>query len=172
MNSSKPRPKRVLVVDDDPSIVELLDLVLQDAGYEVITATSGREAIVLAVQERPDVVILDIVMPGLSGWETSDHLLSHEQTAGIPIIFLTARVRHEDQLRGWYAGCFDYITKPFEVDQLLGRVQQATNSTREELDRLREDLRRQRVVVLESADEEEGSLTLDVSDLPGRSSSA
>jgi DNA-binding response OmpR family regulator len=155
LNSAKARPKKVLVVDDDQSIVELLALVLQDAGYQVVTANDGREAIVQAIQERPDAVILDILMPGLDGWQVCDHLLSHEQTAGTPIIFLTARARSEDELRGWYAGCFDYITKPFEVDHLLKRVQVATESTREELERLRDELRRQHIAVLESAEEEE-----------------
>lgn len=158
--------KTVLVVDDDPSIVELLTLVLQDAGYHVLTAADGRSAIVEAVKGRPDVIILDIVMPGLNGWEASEHLLSHEQTASIPIIFLTARVRTEDQLRGWYAGCFDYITKPFEVDVLLKRVKLATEAPREEIQKLREDLRKQRVAVLEAGEEDHNEPASELSSRP------
>lgn len=166
-NSSNPgsRPKKVLVVDDDHSIVELLTLVLQDAGYEVVPAGDGHEAIVTAIQQRPDVIILDIVMPGLNGWEVSDHLLSHEQTASTPILFLTARVRTEDQLRGWYAGCFDYITKPFEVDQLLKQVRVATEYAPEEIRRMRDDLRRQRIAVL-SSDKDDSSPRSRISDHP------
>lgn len=164
MKPPKSQAKKVLVVDDDASIVELLTLVLQDADYEVISASNGREAIILAVQECPDVIILDIVMPGLNGWEACDHLLSHEQTANIPIIFLTARVRPEDQLRGWYAGCFDYITKPFEVDQLLARVHLATQAPPQELWRLRDDLRRQRVAILEAGEDEREDPRSDLSD--------
>jgi two-component system alkaline phosphatase synthesis response regulator PhoP len=169
---TKPQPKKkVLVADDDEHIVELLELVLQDAGYEVVTAQDGREAIVRAVQDRPDVIILDILMPGLDGWETCEHLLSHEQTASTPIIFLTARVRPEDQLRGWYAGCFDYITKPFEVDQLLRRIHEATESAPAEVVKLRDNLRRQRVAVLEAAEEEEDEDD-SASDTPRRTQSA
>jgi DNA-binding response OmpR family regulator len=159
VNSSQSQPKKVLVVDDEKSILELLVLVLQDAGYEVIAASDGREAIVRALQERPDVIILDILMPGLDGWETCDHLMSHEQTAGIPIIFLTARARPEDQLRGWYSGCFDYITKPFEVDQLLKRVEIATRASHEEIERARGELREQRVAVLESEESDDDHST-------------
>jgi DNA-binding response OmpR family regulator len=158
VNASKTDPrKRVLVVDDEQGILELLVMVLQDAGYEVSAASDGREAIVRALQERPDVIVLDILMPGLDGWQTCEHLLSHDQTASIPIIFLTARARTEDQLRGWHAGCFDYITKPFEVDELLARIASATSATRDEITRTRTELRQQRVAVLEAEDLDEKS---------------
>ena len=150
MNASNTDPqKRILVVDDEQSILELLVMVLQDAGYAVSAASDGREAIVRALQERPDVIILDILMPGLDGWQTCEHLLSHDQTASIPIIFLTARARSEDQLRGWHAGCFDYITKPFEVDELLRRVAAATASAAE-TELARAELRQERIVALEA----------------------
>lgn len=144
---------KVLVVDDDHSIVELLSLVLQDDGYEVVTAFNGREAIITALRENPNLIILDIMMPELDGWAVCEHLLSHEKTASTPIIFLTARVRSEDQLRGWYSGCFDYITKPFEVDQLLKQARSATESRPEEVARIREDLRRQKIAILQGDDE-------------------
>jgi DNA-binding response OmpR family regulator len=158
VNASKTDPrKKVLVVDDEQGILELLVMVLQDAGYDVSAASDGREAIVRALQERPDVIVLDILMPGLDGWQTCEHLLSHDQTASIPIIFLTARARPEDELRGWHAGCFDYITKPFEVDELLARVTAATSATRDEIERTRAELRQQRVAVLENEEGEERS---------------
>src|SRR5205085_10103624 len=114
--------KRVLVVDDDRSLTDPLRMVLEDAGYAVTTASNGREAVHAAVTDPPDVVVLDIVMPEMDGWETSDHLLSHERTSKIPIIFLSARTTAEDQLRGWYKGAFDYLTKPFDMQDLLGKV--------------------------------------------------
>lgn len=158
MNAPKTDPrKKVLVVDDEQGILELLVMVLQDAGYDVSAASDGREAIVQALQDRPDAIVLDILMPGLDGWQTCEHLLSHDQTASIPIIFLTARARPEDQLRGWHTGCFDYITKPFEVDELLARIAAATSASPDEIERARVELRQQRVAVLEAEEPEERS---------------
>jgi two-component system OmpR family response regulator len=141
--------KRILVVDDDRSLTELLKMVLEDAGYEVELAENGREAIVSAAKQPPDLVVLDVVMPEMDGWETSDHLLSHERTASIPIIFLSARVGPEDQLRGWYRGCFDYLTKPFDIQELLEKVGQALHGPSDAVEQLTRDLRQQRIAALE-----------------------
>jgi len=88
-------------------------------------------------------------MPEMDGWETSDHLLSHERTARIPIIFLSARVGPEDQLRGWYRGCFDYLTKPFDIQELLEKVHAALAEPSAEVERLKQELRQQRIADLE-----------------------
>jgi DNA-binding response OmpR family regulator len=141
--------KRILVVDDDPSLTELLEMVLVDAGYQVKIATNGRDAVTQAVGEPPDLVVLDIVMPEMDGWETSEHLLSHERTSQIPIIFLTAKVNPADQLRGWYGGCFAYLTKPFDIQELLEKVEQALAPPSEELEQLKRDLRQQNITALE-----------------------
>jgi two-component system OmpR family response regulator len=141
--------KKVLVVDDDRSLTELLQMVLEDAGYEVELAENGREAILSAAREPPDLVVLDVVMPEMDGWATSDHLLSHELTASIPIIFLSARVGAEDQLRGWYRGCFDYLTKPFDIQELLEKVSQALADPSDAVEQLKQDLRLQRIAALE-----------------------
>jgi DNA-binding response OmpR family regulator len=145
---SEPR-KKVLVVDDDRSLTELLQMVLEDAGYHVVLAENGREAIVSAARDPPDLVVLDVVMPEMDGWATSDHLLSHERTARIPIIFLSARVGAEDQLRGWYRGCFDYLTKPFDIQELLEKVAQALADPSDAVEQLKRDLRQQRIAALE-----------------------
>jgi CheY-like chemotaxis protein len=115
----------------------------------VTLAGNGRDAIVSAAQDPPDLVVLDIVMPEMDGWETSDHLLSHERTASIPIIFLSARVAAEDQLRGWYRGCFDYLTKPFDIQELLEKIDQALAAPSAEIEQLKKDLRQQRIAALE-----------------------
>ena len=141
--------KKVLVVDDDRSLTELLQMVLEDAGYQVALAENGREAIVSAAMDPPDLVVLDVVMPEMDGWATSDHLLSHERTAKIPIIFLSARVAAEDQLRGWYRGCFDYLTKPFDIQELLEKVSQALAAPSDDVEQLKQDLRQQRIAALE-----------------------
>jgi DNA-binding response OmpR family regulator len=146
--------KRVLVVDDDRSLTELLQMVLEDAGYQVTLAENGHEAIVSAAREPPDLVVLDVVMPEMDGWATSDHLLSHERTAKIPIIFLSARVQAEDQLRGWYRGCFDYLTKPFDIQELLEKVSQALAEPSDDVEQLKLDLRQQRIAALEQIVEE------------------
>jgi len=146
--------KKVLVVDDDRSLTELLQMVLEDAGYEVTLAENGREAIVSAAKEPPDLVVLDVVMPEMDGWATSDHLLSHERTAKIPIIFLSARVGAEDQLRGWYRGAFDYLTKPFDIQELLEKVSQALAEPSDDVEQLWRDLRQQRIAALEQIVEE------------------
>jgi CheY-like chemotaxis protein len=141
--------KRILVVDDDSSLTELLEMVLVDAGYRVTLASNGREAVVQAVGDPPDLVVLDILMPEMDGWETSEHLLSHERTAKIPIVFLTAKVGAEDQLRGWYGGCFAYLTKPFDIQELLEKVEQALAPPSDELEQLKRDLRQQNIAALE-----------------------
>jgi DNA-binding response OmpR family regulator len=146
--------KKVLVVDDDRSLTELLQMVLEDAGYQVTLAENGREAIVSAAKDPPDLVVLDVVMPEMDGWATSDHLLSHERTAKIPIIFLSARVQAEDQLRGWYRGCFDYLTKPFDIQELLEKVEQALAEPSDDVEQLKQDLRQQRIAALEQIVEE------------------
>lgn len=141
--------KKILIVDDDESLTELLRMVLEDAGYGVTLAANGREALFSAAQDPPDLIVLDVVMPEMDGWETSDHLLSHERTARIPIIFLSARVAAEDQLLGWYRGCFDYLTKPFDIQELLEKVAQALVEPSDEIEALTRDLRQRRIAALE-----------------------
>jgi DNA-binding response OmpR family regulator len=141
--------KSILVVDDDSSLTELLEMVLVDGGYGVTVVRNGRDAIISAVATPPDLVVLDILMPEMDGWETSKHLLSHERTAQIPIIFLTAKVSPEDQLRGWYSGCFAYLTKPFDIQELLEKVEQALAPPSQELEQLKQNLRQQNISALE-----------------------
>lgn len=115
--------KRILIVDDEPAVSAQLAEVLGRAGYEVITAPSGRQGVLEAVTKRPDLVILDDVMPEMDGWATCDHLLSHELTARIPIIFLQAHDTPGNRPDDWYRGCLDYIAKPCSSGELLGRIQ-------------------------------------------------
>lgn len=141
--------KRVLVVDDDPSLTELLEIVLVDAGYAATVVQDGRAALVEAAADPPDLVVLDILMPEMDGWETSEHLLSHERTARVPIIFLTVRVSPEEQLRGWYRGCFAYLCKPFDIQEFLDTVHQALAPPSAELEQLKRELRQKNIHALE-----------------------
>ena len=131
-------------------------MVLEDAGYAVTTAANGHEAVVSAVSDPPSLVVLDIVMPEMDGWQTCDHLLSHERTNKIPIIFLSARATAEDQLRGWYKGAFDYLTKPFDMQDLLDKVALALSDPSDRVEELKRDLRQRKIAALEEASVDRG----------------
>jgi two-component system phosphate regulon response regulator PhoB len=112
----------VLIVDDEEDILELLSYNLKKAGYQVIAATTGEEAIDKAVKHHPSVALLDILLPGLSGFETLKRLRSDGRTASIPIVMVSAKGDEEDIIKGLTMGADDYITKPFSVKVLLARV--------------------------------------------------
>jgi DNA-binding response OmpR family regulator len=114
--------KRVLVVDDDREIVEMTRLILESGGYQVIPAASGEEALRCAVQDRPDLILLDINMPGMDGWETLKILKVDEATRAIPVAMFSIKLELRDKLHGLKQGAFDYITKPFSYDEILTRV--------------------------------------------------
>jgi two-component system alkaline phosphatase synthesis response regulator PhoP len=111
--------KRVLVVDDDKKTVELVKLYLTRDGYRVIIAYDGNEALRLAREKRPDLIVLDLMLPGIDGLEVCRTLRSESD---VPIIMLTARVSDEDKLIGLDLGADDYVTKPFSPRELAARV--------------------------------------------------
>lgn len=113
------RKRLILVVDDEPAIVRLVRAKLQADGYAVITASSGPSAIEIFDRERPDLVVLDLMMPEMDGFETLRRL---HRFASTPVIMLTARGSDADKLRGFESGVDDYITKPFNPDELSARV--------------------------------------------------
>jgi two-component system, OmpR family, phosphate regulon response regulator PhoB len=112
----------VLVADDDADIRELVAIRLARAGYRVETARDGLEAFALAVELRPDLVVLDVSMPVQDGFETSRRLRADPRTSHVPVIFLTARTREADIVTGYQRGGDGYVTKPFEPQELLERV--------------------------------------------------
>jgi DNA-binding response OmpR family regulator len=109
---------RALVIDDEPPIRLLCRVNLEADGIEVIEALDGPSGVSVARAERPDVIILDVMMPGLDGWHVAEQLLDDELTSTIPIIFLTARAEIRDRVRGLDAGGVDYLTKPFNPVEL------------------------------------------------------
>jgi DNA-binding response OmpR family regulator len=113
----------VLVAEDDADILALVAYRLERAGYDVVTATDGEEAAYLAAAERPDVAVLDVMMPRLDGYGVTRRIREDEATSAIPIILLTARVQEADVARGFEAGADDYVKKPFSPQELKARVQ-------------------------------------------------
>jgi signal transduction histidine kinase len=112
----------ILVVDDTPANLEVVCEILGDAGYEVITAISGDRALKRVQSHPPDLILLDVQMPGIDGFETCQRLKADPTTANIPIIFMTALADADSKVKGFVLGAVDYITKPFQEQELLARV--------------------------------------------------
>ena len=136
---------RVLVVDDDAPIRLLCRVNLEAEGIEVLEAGDGRAGLESAQQELPDVILLDVMLPQMDGWQVAEKLVDEPATAEIPIVFLTARAEFSDRARGLEIGGVDYVTKPFNpvelaplIRDLLGRVERGE----------RDELRRQKLAQL------------------------
>jgi len=115
----------ILIADDDPDILALVSFRLERAGYEVVQARNGEEAVEVALARRPDLAVIDVMMPRIDGYEATRQLRQQEETSRMPIILLTARVQEEDIARGFDAGADDYVRKPFSSQELGSRVQAA-----------------------------------------------
>ncbi|MDP8911798.1 MAG: response regulator [Actinomycetota bacterium] len=133
---------KVLVIDDEAPIRLLCRVNLEAEGMEVLEAANGERGLELARAERPDVVLLDVMMPGLTGWRVAEEILEDEATSDIPIVFLTARAELRDRAHGLDIGGVDYVTKPFNpvelaplVEDIIARVARGE----------RDDLRREKL---------------------------
>lgn len=115
-------PEKILVVDDDMDTLRLVGITLQRQGYEIVAASSGRQAIGMAHSEQPDLLILDVMMPDMDGYEVTRRLRTDQVTAGIPIIMFTAKTQIDDKVTGFEAGADDYLTKPTQPRELLAHV--------------------------------------------------
>lgn len=113
---------KILIIDDEPHIVELIQYNLEGAGYTTFQAYNGNDGLVLAREELPDLVVLDLMLPGIDGLEVCKRLRSDEKLKSIPIIMLTAKSEEIDKILGLELGADDYITKPFSVRELTARV--------------------------------------------------
>ena len=116
-------PQTILVVDDERDIVELVRYNLAQAGYRVVSASDGRQAVDMARRERPDLIVLDLMLPALPGAEVARALKQDEKTRAIPILMLTARGEEVDRVVGFELGADDYVVKPFSPRELVLRVQ-------------------------------------------------
>jgi len=128
---------RVLVIDDEAPIRLLCRVNLEAEGMHVLEAADGEQGLDLARDEQPDVVLLDVMMPGLDGWLVAERLLEDERTRRIPIVFLTARAEFRDRARGLDLGGIDYVTKPFNPLELAplvrGLLERIDRGERDEL---------------------------------------
>jgi len=140
---------RVLVIDDEAPIRLLCRVNLEAEGMKVLEAADGPTGLEVARTQLPDVILLDVMMPGLDGWQVAEELLDNESTSGIPIVFLTARAELRDRARGLDVGGIDYVTKPFNpidlaslVRDLLGRVERGEREElrHEKLSQLRDSM--------------------------------
>ena len=117
-----PVAKRVLVCDDDPVILRLVQVNLELEGFEVLMADNGERAVEVATQEHPALVILDIMMPRLDGYQTCERLKAQDETKDIPVVFLSAKAQQSDIERGRAYGVAEYLTKPFDPNDLVDVV--------------------------------------------------
>lgn len=115
--------KRILVVEDEQMIANLINRILNNKGYEVTVTNNGAEALRLVEEVHPHLVVLDISLPGMDGYQICRHLRSNAATAALPVIMVTAMARPSDQRQGFATGADDYLTKPFAPADLVSRIE-------------------------------------------------
>lgn len=115
-------PARVLVADDEEDVRDLVVYRLSRSGYDVVEALDGEEAFRLATEQTPDLIVLDVMMPRIDGYELTRRLRAEPATSRVPVILLTARTQENDVSQGFEAGADDYLKKPFNPDELVARV--------------------------------------------------
>jgi DNA-binding response OmpR family regulator len=115
--------QKILLVDDEEDILDFLELILEEQGYSIIKANSGKEALASAQVHRPELILLDVMMPEMDGWEVLKLLKADEEVADIPVAMLTARTEMKDKIQGLQEGAIDYICKPFSTKELLEKLQ-------------------------------------------------
>ncbi len=120
--------RKILAVDDEKNIVRLVQVNLERQGYEVVTANDGKEALEKVESERPDLVVLDVMMPYMDGFEVLQNLRRNSATRDIPVIMLTAKAQDADVFKGWQSGVDCYLTKPFNPIELVSFVKRIFSS--------------------------------------------
>ncbi len=116
----------VFIVDDDPGLIEAVAAVLSGEGYRVAGATDSRSALLAVLRDPPDLLVLDVNMPGLNGWELCDIVRRQKATRSIPVLFLTGRTELRDQITALQVGGSDHLKKPFRAEELRGKVRALT----------------------------------------------
>lgn len=113
---------RLLLIDDHQTMHRLLEAIMRIRGYELLYAENGRQGIAMARQERPDLILLDVMMPDMDGFKVCQYLKGHDETRDIPVMFLTARGAESDVETGRKAGGDGFMTKPFQASEILGQI--------------------------------------------------
>jgi two-component system alkaline phosphatase synthesis response regulator PhoP/two-component system response regulator VicR len=121
-------PRKILAVDDEKHIVKLVQVNLERQGYEVVTANDGKEALQKVEEENPDLIVLDVMMPYMDGFEVLQNLRRNPSTRDIPVIMLTAKAQDADVFKGWQSGVDCYLTKPFNPMELISFVKRIFKS--------------------------------------------
>ena len=116
-------PKRILLIDDHQTVFRLMEAIVRIKGYKMIYAESGQQGIVMARQEQPDMILLDVMMPDIDGFKVCQYLKENEDTKDIPVMFLTARGADEDLELGRKAGADGFMTKPFQTIEVLKQIE-------------------------------------------------
>jgi DNA-binding response OmpR family regulator len=130
MSTTQPAPaSRILIVEDAPANIQTLTATLKVKGYQISVATNGKQALDVVARVRPDLILLDVMMPEMDGFETCQRLKASEQWRDIPIIFLTAKTETADIVRGFELGAVDYVSKPFNAHELLARAEKGSEVT-------------------------------------------
>jgi DNA-binding response OmpR family regulator len=114
--------RTILVIDDEPGIIEIIEANLEGDGFTVVSAPNGREGLERIKSDRPELVVLDVMMPEMDGWEVLRRVEQDPDTAGIPVIMLTAKAADEDYIHGLEEGAVEYLTKPFLPQELVNRI--------------------------------------------------
>jgi CheY-like chemotaxis protein len=114
--------KKVLLVDDSATILMMEKMILKKTPYAIVTASDGEEAVSRAAAERPDLILMDVVMPKMDGYEAVRRIRAAEETSSIPIIMVTTRGEEQNVEKGYSAGCTDYVTKPIDATELLSKL--------------------------------------------------
>jgi DNA-binding response OmpR family regulator len=115
--------KKILVADDSKTVLMIDELIVRRLSYDIVTALDGREALAKAIEEKPDLILMDVVMPNLNGFEAVKQLRANEETKKIPIIMVTTRGEPENMVKGYECGCDDYVTKPIDIVDLSIKIQ-------------------------------------------------
>lgn len=116
-------PKKILLIDDHQTVFRLLEAIVRIKGYELIYAESGQQGIVIARQEQPDLILLDVMMPDIDGFKVCQYLKENKDTKNIPVMFLTARGAEDDLAMGRKAGADGFMTKPFQTIEVLKQIE-------------------------------------------------
>lgn len=124
----------ILVIDDEPDVIEVVSVALEKGGHTILTAPDGQTGLMLTLTRQPDLVILDVMMPGIDGFEVLRRMKSEPRMANTPVLMLTARTDYSSKARAWEEYAQNYLTKPFDVDELA----EAVNSMLEERSQLQQ----------------------------------